>query len=211
MSKKFVRREVDLGRLPPLTEKQEAELAALAARPDSDIDYGEIPPLTAKFWSDAARGRFYKPIKTSTTVRIDADVLAWLRAQGKGYQSRINAILRREMLSSVEGQVGGRFLEQSHGGIGEPGLDRRHRDKSGEIRRKHGNTHLGTLRKHYGVGFAPGFKDTDTLAHVLAALDEPSLTKLIKDYEGGKLDEVVAAAPPARTGRAAAIRRRSLG
>jgi uncharacterized protein (DUF4415 family) len=45
---------------------------------------------------------FYKPVKTSTTVRIDADVLAWLRAQGKGYQSRINAILRREMLSSLK-------------------------------------------------------------------------------------------------------------
>ncbi len=117
MSKKFVRREVDLARLPPLTEKQKAELAALATRPDSDIDYSEIPPLTAKFWSGAARGRFYKPIKTSTTVRIDADVLAWLRAQGKGYQSRINAILRREMLSSVEGRVGGRFAEHGPGDV----------------------------------------------------------------------------------------------
>ena len=59
---------------------------------------------TAKFWNDVARGRFYKPIKTSTTVRIDADVLAWLRAQGKGYQSRINAILRREMLAATRGR-----------------------------------------------------------------------------------------------------------
>ncbi len=142
MSKKFVRREVDLGRLPPLTEKQKAELAALATRPDSDIDYSEIPPLTAKFWSGAARGRFYKPIKTSTTVRIDADVLAWLRAQGKGYQSRINAILRREMLSSVEGRVGGRFAEHGPGDVRrsphDPGLDDRHREKAGEIRRKRG-------------------------------------------------------------------------
>jgi uncharacterized protein (DUF4415 family) len=48
------------------------------------------------------RGRFYRPTKASTTVRIDSDVLAWLRAQGKGYQSRINAILRREMLSSLK-------------------------------------------------------------------------------------------------------------
>ena len=142
MSKKFVRREVDLGRLPPLTEKQKAELAALAARTDGDIDYSEIPPLTAKFWNDAARGRFYKPIKTSTTVRIDADVLAWLRAQGKGYQSRINAILRREMLSSVEGQVGGRFAEQGQRDVRssalEPGRDDPHREKPGEIRRKRG-------------------------------------------------------------------------
>jgi hypothetical protein len=69
----------------------------------------------------------------------------------------------------------------------EPTLDQRHRDKNGEIHRKHGNTHVGTLRKHYGAGFAPGFKDTDTLAHVLATLDEPSLTKLVKDHEAGTL------------------------
>jgi uncharacterized protein (DUF4415 family) len=101
MSKKIVSREVDLASLPPLTEKQKAELAALAARPDEAIDYSDVPPLTEGFWESAVRGRFYKPTKTSTTVRIDSDVLAWLRAQGKGYQSRINAILRREMLSMI--------------------------------------------------------------------------------------------------------------
>ncbi len=102
MSKKFVKHEVDLANLPPLTGKQKAELEALTARPDGQIDYGDIPPLSGEFWKNAVRGRFYKPTKTSTTVRIDSDVLAWLRAQGKGYQSRINAILRREMLSSLK-------------------------------------------------------------------------------------------------------------
>ncbi len=118
MSKKLVRRDVDLANLPPLTEKQKAELAALAARPDAEIDTSEIPALPDTFWSEATRGRFYKPIKTSTTVRIDADVLAWLRAQGKGYQSRINAILRREMLSSVDkvARGGGRHSDEN----GEP-------------------------------------------------------------------------------------------
>jgi uncharacterized protein (DUF4415 family)/uncharacterized DUF497 family protein len=114
MSKKFVRHDVDLANLPPLTEKQKAELAALAARPNAEIDAGDIPSLTEAFWSEAVRGRFYKPIKTSTTVRIDADVLAWLRAQGKGYQSRINAILRREMLVSVDREVGNRALRGRH-------------------------------------------------------------------------------------------------
>jgi uncharacterized protein (DUF4415 family) len=194
MSKKLVRRDVDLAHLPPLTEKQKAELEALTMRPDGDIDYSEIPPLTAKFWSDAARGRFYKPVKSSTTVRIDADVLAWLRAQGKGYQSRINAILRREMLAATGTEVVGGFHEEDRRGAKEAGLDHRHRDKNGEIRRKHGNTHVGTLRKHYGASFARGFKDTDTLAHVLAALDEPSLARLIKDYAGGKLEKVLAVA-----------------
>ena len=48
------------------------------------------------------RGRFYKPLKRQITARVDADVLEWLKSQGKGYQSRLNAILRREMLSSLK-------------------------------------------------------------------------------------------------------------
>jgi hypothetical protein len=71
--------------------------------------------------------------------------------------------------------------------VKEPGLDNRHRDKNGEISRKHGNTLVGTLRKHYGYGFAPGFKDTDKLSDVLATLDEPSLSKLVKDHTAGAL------------------------
>jgi len=102
MSKKFVKRAVDLANLPSLTKRQKADLAALAARPDGEIDFSDIPPLTEDFWRNAARGKYYKPTKTSTTVRIDSDVLAWLRAQGKGYQSRINAILRRKMLESLK-------------------------------------------------------------------------------------------------------------
>ena len=69
----------------------------------------------------------------------------------------------------------------------EPGLDNRHRDKNGEISRKHGNTLIGTLRKHYGAGFAAGFKDSDKLSDVLAKMDEPSLSKLIRDHESGTL------------------------
>lgn len=42
------------------------------------------------------------PRKRQITARVDADVLDWLKSQGKGYQSRINAILRREMLTSVK-------------------------------------------------------------------------------------------------------------
>ena len=48
------------------------------------------------------RDKHYKPLKTSTTVRIDSDVLAWLRSQGKGYQSRLNAILRQKMVESLK-------------------------------------------------------------------------------------------------------------
>jgi uncharacterized protein (DUF4415 family) len=91
-----------LDTLPPLTETQRANLRALAARPDSEIDTSDAPELTKKQWRGAERGRFYRPLKQQITARVDADVLDWLKGQGKGYQSRINAILRREMLDSVK-------------------------------------------------------------------------------------------------------------
>lgn len=97
----IVRYQYDLDNLPPMTEEQIARLKALAERPDSEIDYSDIPPLTEKFWKNAVRNPFYKPQKTSATVRIDSDVLAWLKSQGKGYQARLNAILREAMLRSL--------------------------------------------------------------------------------------------------------------
>ncbi len=87
--------------LPELTEAQIANLKVLAARPESEIDSSDIPVLTAEQWKKGIRGRFYRPVKRQITARVDADVLEWLKAQGKGYQSRINAILRREMLAAV--------------------------------------------------------------------------------------------------------------
>jgi uncharacterized protein (DUF4415 family) len=102
MKTSMVRYEIDLQNPPPLTAAQKAELKALREMPDSEIDYSDIPPLDESFWKNAVRNPFYRPTKTSTTVRIDSDVLHWLRTHGKGYQSRINAILRREMLMSLK-------------------------------------------------------------------------------------------------------------
>lgn len=96
MNKTVVKTNIDLTNLPPLSPAQLAELEALRASLDEAVD--DIPSLPESFWQNAVRNPFYKPTKTSTTVRIDSDVLAWLRSGGKGYQSRINAILRREML-----------------------------------------------------------------------------------------------------------------
>jgi uncharacterized protein (DUF4415 family) len=101
MKETIVRCEVDLANPPPLTEAQKAELKALAEMPDSEIDYSDIPPLDETFWKKAVRNPYYKPTKTSTTVRIDSDVLAWFKSQGKGYQTRINAVLREAMLRSL--------------------------------------------------------------------------------------------------------------
>jgi len=92
------------GELPPMTELRKAELRALAERPDSEIDYSDIPELDEKFWQNAVPNPFYRPTKTAKTLRIDSDVLAWFMRTGKGYQSRINAILREAMLRSMREQ-----------------------------------------------------------------------------------------------------------
>jgi len=84
-----------------LTASQAAELQALQAMPDSKIDYSDIPATTPEQWKGAAAGKFYRPIKQQLTLRLDADVLAWLKGQGKGYQTRINDLLRQAMSKEV--------------------------------------------------------------------------------------------------------------
>ena len=101
MNTKRVKRVIDLKNPPPLAARQRARLAVLAKRPDDKIDYSDIPPLTDEFWKNAVRNPFYKPTKQITTVRVDSDVLLWLKGQGKGYQTRINAILREAMLRNM--------------------------------------------------------------------------------------------------------------
>jgi len=66
--------------------------------------------------------------------------------------------------------------------MSEQGLDNRHRDKNGEISRKHGNTLVGTLRRHYGPSFALGCGDNEKLSSVLHKFDERSLSQLRKDH-----------------------------
>ena len=98
MKTKIVKQDFDLQNLPPLTDEQRARLSLLAKIPDSEIDYSDIPSMGDAFWKSAIRNPFYKPTKQATTVRIDADVLLWLKSTGKGYQTRINAILRDAMM-----------------------------------------------------------------------------------------------------------------
>jgi uncharacterized protein (DUF4415 family) len=75
-----------------LSTEARKELEALAAMPDSKIDTSDIPEIR-ELPSDALVGRFYRPKKTTVTMRLDADVVAWLKASGEGYQTRINAYL----------------------------------------------------------------------------------------------------------------------
>ncbi|MGA7885834.1 MAG: BrnA antitoxin family protein [Acidobacteriaceae bacterium] len=83
------------------TAAQIKRLQALATRPDSEIDLSDMPELDEKFWRNAVPNPFYRPIKKQLTVRLDADVIAWLRRQGKGYQTRMNALLRDAMLKEA--------------------------------------------------------------------------------------------------------------
>ena len=75
--------------------KQRKELRAVAALRDTQIDFSDAAEV--RDWSHAVVGRFYRPIKKSGTIRFDTDVLAWLKAQGRGYQTRINKLLRAAM------------------------------------------------------------------------------------------------------------------
>jgi uncharacterized protein (DUF4415 family) len=79
-------------------KKQIREIARLVALPDDQIDISDIRELWD--WTGAVVGKFYRPIKEPVTIRLDADVLAWLKSEGRGYQTRINYFLRRAMLLS---------------------------------------------------------------------------------------------------------------
>jgi uncharacterized protein (DUF4415 family) len=88
-----------------LSSSARRRLARLARQPDTTIDFSDIPPLTDKFWRNAMQNPFYRPIKQQLTLRLDADVIAWLRSQGKGYQTRANALLREAMLRALRRQA----------------------------------------------------------------------------------------------------------
>lgn len=96
MSKKTVSYTLDT--LPPLTEARRRHLEDLATLPDDQIDLADMPELTDAQLTEMKSAAHYRPVKKQITARVDADVLAWLKSQGKGYQSRMNAILRRAML-----------------------------------------------------------------------------------------------------------------
>jgi uncharacterized protein (DUF4415 family) len=81
-----------------LSAAQIARLDAIEARIGGDDD---CPPAPAANWASAEQGRFYKPRKEAISLRLDMDVLDWLRRKGPGYQTEINRILREKMLSEA--------------------------------------------------------------------------------------------------------------
>jgi uncharacterized protein (DUF4415 family) len=65
---------------------------------DEEIDTSDIPEV--KDWSRAVVGKFYRPLKEPVTIWLDSDIVAWLKAKGPGYQTRINALLREAMTAT---------------------------------------------------------------------------------------------------------------
>jgi uncharacterized protein (DUF4415 family) len=81
-----------------LTSEQKREIAAIAAKRDEDIDFSDASPILD--WSGAEIGKFFRPAKKPVTMRLDADVVEWLKTGGPGYQTKANWLLRRAMLHS---------------------------------------------------------------------------------------------------------------
>ena len=78
-----------------LTQEQRAEVRMLANLPDEAIDTSDVPEILD--WSGARRGLLYRPVKQQITLRLDADVVSWFKANvpnGRGYQTEINRVLR---------------------------------------------------------------------------------------------------------------------
>lgn len=74
-----------------------AEKLRFDAIGEDDIDYSDIPELTDDFFKTATRASEFKKDKTRITMRLDSDIISWLKSQGKGYQTRANMILRAAM------------------------------------------------------------------------------------------------------------------
>lgn len=68
---------------------------------DNDPDAPTMPP---EFWANASIGKYYRPVKTQVSLRIDNEILDWLKSKGEGHLTRINDILRVQMMAEVRGK-----------------------------------------------------------------------------------------------------------
>lgn len=86
-----------------ITPEIQANLDYLATLSDGSIDLSDMPEITD--WSNAVRGKFYRPVKQQLTLRLDADVVHWFKTHTdgeRGYQTKINAALRRFVEDEVK-------------------------------------------------------------------------------------------------------------
>jgi uncharacterized protein (DUF4415 family) len=79
-------------------KNRKRRIAVIAAKKDADIDLSEMPEVLD--WSGAEIGKFYRPPKKPVTMRLDTDIVGWLKSYGRGYQTRVNVLLRHAMMDS---------------------------------------------------------------------------------------------------------------
>ena len=82
----------------PTSSKSQTDWARLDKMQDREIDFSDVPELTPAMFAKAIVRRGLKPrTKRQLTLRLDSDVLEWFKQQGRGYQTRINVLLRAYM------------------------------------------------------------------------------------------------------------------
>ena len=67
-----------------ITAGRKTRIEKISRYPDDEIDTSDIPELTEKFWQNAVRNPFYRPVKRQLTLRLDADIIVWLRREAEG-------------------------------------------------------------------------------------------------------------------------------
>ena len=79
-----------------ISEKSQTDWERVDALTDEEIDVSEIPEVPAEMFARAVVRRGLQPVsrKAQVTLRVDSDVLEWFKAQGQGYQTKINTLLR---------------------------------------------------------------------------------------------------------------------
>lgn len=95
---------VSLDELPPISPER---LAEIAAHRDEDIDFSDIPNMADdddEFWDNGTIG-WPPPSKVHLTMRLDSDIVEYFKRNGRGYQSRINAVLRSYMRAQMRAET----------------------------------------------------------------------------------------------------------
>jgi len=80
----------------PTSSKSETDFSRLEAMGDDDIDFSDLPEVPPERFAKTLVRKGLKPVerKVQLTLRVDADVVSWFKAQGRGYQTRINSVLK---------------------------------------------------------------------------------------------------------------------
>jgi uncharacterized protein (DUF4415 family) len=81
-----------------LTEEQKRDIAAVAAKRDEEIDFSDAPPVFD--WTGAEIGKLYRLVKKPVTMRLDSDIIEWLKSHGRGYQTKASWLLRHAMFAT---------------------------------------------------------------------------------------------------------------